>query len=92
MSSPWAIAAVTETVVQRLQRIPAEEPTLGPLTVTFGPPDRARLGNNKNARQLNLYLYQVAPNAGWANDKLPVEAATATSCANPRSRSTCATS
>ncbi len=72
MSSPWAIAAVTETVVQLLQRIPNEEPTLGPLKVTFGPPDRARLGNNKGARQLNLYLYQVAPNAGWANQELPV--------------------
>ena len=64
MSSPWAIAAVTETVVQLLQRIPTEEPTLGPLKVTFGPPDRARLGNNKSARQLNLYLYQVAPEHG----------------------------
>jgi uncharacterized protein DUF4255/IPT/TIG domain-containing protein len=71
MSSPWAIAAVTETVVHRLNGIPTEEPTLGPLKVSFGPPDRARTGNAK-PRQLNLFLYQVAPNAGWSNQELPV--------------------
>ena len=71
MSDPWAIAAVTETIGQMLGRIPTEETTLGPLKVTFGPPDRARLGANKDARQLNLYLYQVSPNQGWANQDLP---------------------
>ena len=71
MSDPWAIPAVTETIGQMLGRIPTEETTLGPLKVTFGPPDRARLGANKDARQLNLYLYQVSPNQGWANQDLP---------------------
>lgn len=70
MSNPWAIAAATETIVQLLNRIPAEEPSLGPLKVTFGPPDQARVAG-ANVRQLNLFLYQVSPNPGWANHDLP---------------------
>ena len=83
MSDPWAIAAVTETIGQMLGRIPAEETTLGPLKVTFGPPDRARLGPNKDARQLNLFLYQVNHNQGWANQDLPVRSSDGTIANQP---------
>ncbi len=83
MSDPWAIAAVTETLRQLLGRIPAEETTLGPLKVTYGPPDRARLGANKDARQLNLYLFQVLPNQGWSNQDLPFRSSDGTLVQQP---------
>jgi hypothetical protein len=71
MSDPWAISAVTQTLSQLLRGIPTEEPTLGPLNVSAEPPDRARMGPNAGSRQLNLFLYRVAPNPGWANEDLP---------------------
>ena len=74
MSNPWAIAAVTETLGQLLGRIATEEASLGPLKITFGAPDKARAGQNKDARQLNLFLYRVTPNQGWANQDLPSRA------------------
>jgi hypothetical protein len=83
MSNPWAIAAVTETLRQILGRIPAEETTLGPLKVTYGPPDRARLGANKDARQLNLFLFQVLPNQGWTNQDLPFRSSDGTVVQQP---------
>jgi hypothetical protein len=71
VSNPLAIAAVTQTLIELLRGIPTEDTTLGPLGVSASPPDRARLGNNADTRQLNLFLYQVAPNPGWTNADLP---------------------
>jgi hypothetical protein len=48
--------------------VPAD-PGLTDTTVTTLPPDKAR-GNN-NANQLNLFLYQVLPNAAWRNMNMP---------------------
>lgn len=42
-------------------------------TVTILPPDKAR-GNN-NANQLNLFLYQILPNAAWRNMNIPSQVA-----------------
>ena len=39
----------------------------GPVTVSVQPPDRVTTGDEEKA-QLNLFLYQVTPNAGW-NDE-----------------------
>jgi hypothetical protein len=68
MSNPLAIAAVTTTFSQLLQRV-IEEPTLAGATVTTDAPDVARAG--RSGRQLNLFLYQVNPNAALRNMDLP---------------------
>jgi hypothetical protein len=42
----------------------------GPVTVTVQSPDRVKTGDDEKP-QLNLFLYQVSPNAGWNNVGLP---------------------
>jgi hypothetical protein len=41
------------------------------VTVSVGPPDRVVPSDGTEASQLNLFLYQVTPNAGWRNEGLP---------------------
>lgn len=41
------------------------------VSVTALPPDRVLGANGAEATQLNLFLYQVTRNAGWANQGLP---------------------
>jgi hypothetical protein len=67
MSNPFAIAAVTATFSQLLNRV-IEEPTLSGATVTTGAPDLARSGTG---RELNLFLYQIMPNVSLRNMDLP---------------------
>ena len=69
MSNPFAIAAVTATFSQLLGRV-AEEATLAGATVSTQPPDLAR-STEDGGRQLNLFLYEVVPNAAWRNMDLP---------------------
>ena len=72
MSNPLAIAATTLTLQAVLQTGVLNDPDdtdLADTTVTILPPDKAR-GNN-NANQLNLFLYQVLPNAAWRNMNIP---------------------
>lgn len=70
MSNPLAIAAVTATLSQYLSGV-AADPTLAGTVVTVHPPDRARVAGT-TGRQLNLFLYQVTPNAGWRNMDLRI--------------------
>jgi hypothetical protein len=72
MSNPLALAAVTLTLQSILNGVIAD-PDLTDTTVTILPPDKAR-GNN-NANQLNLFLYQVLPNAAWRNLNIPTQVA-----------------
>jgi hypothetical protein len=72
MSNPLALAAATLTLQSILSGVIAD-PDLTDTTVTILPPDRAR-GNN-NANQLNLFLYQVLPNAAWRNMNIPSQVA-----------------
>jgi len=69
MSNPLAVAAVTLTVQAILNNGVSSDPDLSDTTVTILPPDKAR-GNN-NANQLNLFLYQILPNAAWRNMNIP---------------------
>jgi hypothetical protein len=63
MSNALAIAALTATLRHLLDRgLNADLP--GTL-VTTRPPDKARLAGTGN--QVNLFLYQVLPNAAWRN-------------------------
>jgi hypothetical protein len=76
MSNSRAIAAVTATLRSLIERgfDPAKDPNADPLVqgtaVTMQPPDEAR-GANPPERQLNLYLYQVMPNAAYRNADMP---------------------
>jgi uncharacterized protein DUF4255 len=46
--------------------------TLGnSVTVSVLAPDRVVPPNGSEASQINLFLYQVTPNLGWRNEKLP---------------------
>jgi hypothetical protein len=68
MSNPFAIATVTATMVSLLDRVNAET-SLSGTSVTARSPDLARTNTD---RQLNLFLYQVLPNAARRNEELPV--------------------
>ncbi len=72
MSNPLAIAAVTVTLQSILNGVVAD-PDLTDTTVTILPPDKARGTNNAN--QLNLFLYQILPNAAWRNMNIPSQVA-----------------
>jgi hypothetical protein len=75
VSNGLAIAGVTAV----LQRLITDglgrdfQPTSIPIfSVTALPPSRVLpASNNADADQLNLFLYQVTPNAGWRNVALP---------------------
>jgi hypothetical protein len=69
MSSPLAIAAVTATFAQLLGRV-IEDAALSGAGVTTVPPDVAATSGTD--RRLNLFLYQVTPDAAMRNDQLPV--------------------
>jgi len=69
MSNPLAIAAVTTTFAQLLGRV-IEDSALSGATVTTLPPDVAATASTD--RRLNLFLYQVSPDAAMRNDQLPV--------------------
>jgi hypothetical protein len=68
MSNALAIAAVTATLRNLLQNVD-QGTGLGGATVTTRPPDEAR--DNTNPNQINLFLYQVLPNAAWRNMDIP---------------------
>jgi hypothetical protein len=72
MSNPLALAAVTVTLQAILNGVTAD-PDLTDTTVTILPPDKARGTNNAN--QLNLFLYQILPNAAWRNHNIPTQVA-----------------
>ncbi|MES2741983.1 MAG: DUF4255 domain-containing protein [Pseudomonadota bacterium] len=70
MSNALAIAATT-TALQNLllARMPVLDGDLGDLQVTVQPLDQARTGVTQ--AQLNIFLYQVLPNAAWRNLDTP---------------------
>jgi len=69
MSNASAIAAVTATLQAILGTEITSDPNLNDTTVTALPLDKARGSITTN--QLNLFLYQVLPNAAWRNMDMP---------------------
>ena len=67
MSNYLAIATVTASLVQILQ--PAAGAAVSGATVTNVRPDSA--GSGTPGARVNVYLYQVTPNAAWRNADLP---------------------
>lgn len=71
MSNAQAVAAVTVTLQAILFNGVTADPDLTDATVTVQPLDRARGTNTAN--QLNLFLYQVLPDAAWRNMNIPTQ-------------------
>jgi hypothetical protein len=69
MSNALAIAAVTATLHAILGQGVAADTDLNDTTVTTLPPDKAR--GTVTTNQLNLFLYQILPNAAWRNMTVP---------------------
>ena len=82
MSSPAAVAAATMTIQAILNNGIVADPNLADATVTLLPPDKARVGNT-TANQLNLFLYQILPDAGWRNMNIPTQVASGESGVPP---------
>jgi len=74
MSNALAIASVTAVLKDLLDNAVIDHSlstVVGDrVTITALPPDRIRAGGNEIV-QLNLFLYNVAPNSGWRNVDLP---------------------
>ena len=69
-----AIAAVTAVLKDLLNNGVINNDiasTVGEVAVTSLPPDRIDVSDGNERNQLNLFLYQVTPNAGWRNVGLP---------------------
>ena len=68
MSSPGAIAALTRTLKNLLEKTLQDvDPAFG---VTALPPDKSN-AETTPVNRLNLFLFQVAHHAGWRNANLP---------------------
>jgi hypothetical protein len=80
MSNYLAIATVTAGLIQVLQ--PAIEADVPGATITTIRPDGS--GNGTPTTGLNLYLYQVTPNAAWRNSDLPTRNANGQPVQRPR--------
>ena len=65
MSNPLAIATVTATLRNLLMQATLDLPDT---SVTVKPPHKARKDDDLS-NQLNLFLYQTAPNAAWQKKK-----------------------
>ena len=74
MSNALAIASVTAVLKDLLDNAVIDHSLSNVVgdrvTITALPPDRIRTGGNEIV-QLNLFLYNIAPNPGWRNVGLP---------------------
>ena len=74
MSSALAIAGVTAVLKDLLHNTVIDHDlvvSVGDVTVTALSPDMIKIDGPEAKTQLNLFLYQVTPNAGWRNVALP---------------------
>ena len=75
MGNALAIAAVTAVLKDLLNNGLIDHNVTGAVggnvTVSALPPDRVFAPGTQEGNQLNLFLYQVAPNIGWRNVGLP---------------------
>lgn len=69
MSNHSAIAAVTATLTNMIQRAVSVDVAVAGGRVTARPPDRARQGVAGN--QINLFLYRTSIDAAWRNQDPP---------------------
>ena len=71
MSNALAIAAITATLRNLLETVnQGTGLNRTNVVITTKPPDKAR-DSNGSGNQINLFLYQVLPNAAWRNMDIP---------------------
>ncbi len=86
MSNALAIATVSAVLKDLLNNGIVDHDlsaALGMVKVTALPPDRVIPVNGAEASQLNLYMYQTAPNHAWRNAALPARDGAGARLANP---------
>lgn len=86
MSNALAIGAVTAVIKGVLENTLAAQNVVPAVNVTTLPPDRvvpANPANNADDDQLNLFLYQITPNAAWRNAAFPARDSKGDRLANP---------
>lgn len=86
MSTALGLAAVTAVLKDLLNNGVINNDiasTVGDVTVTALPPDRIDVTEGNERNQLNLFLYQASPNAGWRNVGLPSRDARGERTGNP---------
>ena len=87
MSSPLALAAITAVLRDLLNNGLIDNDITGAVgnnvTVTALPPDVIQIDSGNARAQLNLFLHQVTPNAGWRNEGLPSRDGRGTRLSNP---------
>lgn len=74
MSSALAIASVTAVLKDLLNNALIDhdvDASIGEVIVSTLPPDRIDALDPQKKSRLNLFMYQVTPNAGWRNVGLP---------------------
>lgn len=75
MSTALAIASVTQVLKDLLNNGLIDHDVTGAIggnvTVTALPPDRIDTTAANEPSQLNLFMYQATPNAGWRNEDFP---------------------
>ena len=69
MSNALAVAAVTATLEAILGSGVHADPDLSDTAMTALPPDKAR--GTITSNQINIFLYQIVPNAAWRNMDVP---------------------
>jgi hypothetical protein len=69
VSSPLAISAVTAAIRNLLTAGVHADSELSDADITTSPPSKAPKDDAKN--EINLFLYQATPNAGWSNLEPP---------------------
>jgi hypothetical protein len=87
VSSPLAVAAVTAVLRDLLNNGFIDHNITGAtgsnVTVTAVPPDTIAIDSTNARTQLNVFLHQVTPNAGWRNEGLPSRDGRGIRLANP---------
>src|ERR1043165_6593396 len=86
MSSALAIASVTAVLRDLLNNGLIDSNIssgIGNVIVWTLSPDRIDITSNDQQSQLNLFLYQVTPNAAWRNAGLPARNANGERISNP---------
>ncbi|WP_341368408.1 DUF4255 domain-containing protein [Yoonia sp. BS5-3] len=73
MSNALALAAVSAVIMDLLNDglANANLSAMAPITVTAQPPDQLSGDGIADINRLNLYLWNVTRNMGWANERLP---------------------
>jgi hypothetical protein len=84
MSSPLALGAVSAVLRNLLDNGMVDaSPLPGTVTVTASAPDQIKLDGAQDPPQLNVFLYQVTPNAALRNNALPSRSARGDRLTNP---------